>query len=258
MSTPKTTSSLRNRGRLLLGGALFLALPLLGTASCVGAGDGTDSNAETERSASSDEDALSSIQKHPHKAVCSEAAPGFAHCHARIRTAAEGNAVANATPQGLTPASLQGGVRHPCRRRRGPHGGHRRRRQRSQRRERSRRLPRSVRPAPLHDGQRLLQEGEPDRLHRRAPHQQLQLGRRNRARSRHGQRRLPELQDPSRRGQELVHGRPRDSREPRRHHGRGGHLQQLDPNTGVAVYNTHGGAAAGTPARTTSASPAPG
>jgi hypothetical protein len=114
MSTPKTISSLRNRGMLLLGGALFLALPLLGTASCVGTGDSTDSNAETERSASSDEDALSSIQKHPHKAVCSEAAPGFAHCHARIRTDAEGNAVANATPQGLTPANIQAAYTIPA------------------------------------------------------------------------------------------------------------------------------------------------
>jgi hypothetical protein len=107
MSTPKTTSSLRNRGLLLLGGALFLALPLLGTASCVGTGDGSDSNAEDERTSTSDEDALSSIQKHPHKAVCSDAGPGFAHCHARIRTDAVGDVVALATPQGLTPANIQ-------------------------------------------------------------------------------------------------------------------------------------------------------
>ena len=115
MSTPKTTSSLHARGWLFLGGALFLALPLLGTASCVGTGDGSDSSAEDERTSSSDEDALSSIQKHPHRAVCTEAGPGFAHCHARIRTAdVSADVTPNATPQGLTPANLQAAYSIPA------------------------------------------------------------------------------------------------------------------------------------------------
>ena len=114
MSTPKTMSSLRHRGILLLGGALFLALPLFGTASCVGAPDG-DGNTDDERTSSSDEDALSSIVKHPHKAVCSDSAPGFAHCHARIRTAdVSADVTPNATPQGLTPANLQAAYSIPA------------------------------------------------------------------------------------------------------------------------------------------------
>ncbi len=113
MSTPKTMSSLRHRGLLLLGGALFLALPLFGTASCVGSPD-SDGNTEDERTSSSDEDALSSIVKHPHKAVCSDSAPGFAHCHARIRTDATGNVTALATPQGLTPANIQAAYTIPA------------------------------------------------------------------------------------------------------------------------------------------------
>ena len=113
MSTPNTTSSLQARAWLLVGGALFLALPLLGTASC--AGDGGDSSAEGERTSSSDEDALSSIQKHPHRAVCTDAGPGFARCHARIRTSdATADVTAFATPQGLTPADLQAAYSIPA------------------------------------------------------------------------------------------------------------------------------------------------
>jgi len=44
----------------------------------------------------------------PHKAACSDAAPGFAHCHARIRTDVTPNAVSpNVTPGGLKPADIQ-------------------------------------------------------------------------------------------------------------------------------------------------------
>src|SRR4051812_46404681 len=114
MSTPKTTSSLRNRGLLLLGGALFLALPLLGTASCVGAPDDGNGSADDQRTSTSDEDALSSIQKHPHKALCENAAPGFAHCHAPIRTDGTPHANARASPQGRTPANIQAAYAIPA------------------------------------------------------------------------------------------------------------------------------------------------
>jgi len=66
MSTPKSAPSLRKRGLLLLGGALLFALPILATASCVGTPDDPENGSvDDERTSTSDEDALSAIQKHP-------------------------------------------------------------------------------------------------------------------------------------------------------------------------------------------------
>jgi hypothetical protein len=73
----------------------------------VGTEDPDNGSAGDDRTSTSDEDALSSIQKLPQKAVCSDATPGFAHCHARIRTDAAGNIAPLAAPSGLTPASIQ-------------------------------------------------------------------------------------------------------------------------------------------------------
>jgi hypothetical protein len=49
-----------------------------------------------------DADALSSVAPHPEREVCTQAAPGFAHCHAHIRVGP-----AAAKPQGFSPAELQ-------------------------------------------------------------------------------------------------------------------------------------------------------
>jgi hypothetical protein len=115
MSTPKNASSLRKRGLLLLGGAFLMALPVLGTASCVGTEDPTENgSADDERVSTSDEEALSAVTKLPHKAVCADAGPGFAHCHARIRTDATGNIVPLVTPSGLTPANIQAAYAIPA------------------------------------------------------------------------------------------------------------------------------------------------
>ena len=73
---------------------------------------------------------------------------------------------AAATPSGLRPGRpavrLQAAVGH---RRRRPDGRHRRRVRRPDRRGRPGRLPQPVRAAGLHHGQRLLQEGQPERRH---------------------------------------------------------------------------------------------
>ncbi len=114
MSKSKTTPSLFNRGLLLLGGTVLLALPMLSAASCVGTND-SGSVEEDERPSTSDEDALSSIQKHGHKAVCSTAAPGFAHCHARVRVEPDGATVTPfAAPSGLTPVDIQSAYKIPA------------------------------------------------------------------------------------------------------------------------------------------------
>ena len=108
MSKPNTASSLRKRGLLLLGGAFLFALPLIGTASCVGTPDDPENGSvDDERTSTSDENALSAIPKHPHRALCSDAGPGFAHCHARIRTDVTADLSPNATPGGLKPADIQ-------------------------------------------------------------------------------------------------------------------------------------------------------
>jgi hypothetical protein len=111
MSTSKTASSRRSQGLLFLSGALVLAVPLVMGAGCAPASTTLEPD---ERTASPDQEALSSIQSYPHKAVCGAAAPGYSRCHAHVRTLPDGKTVAsNPTPQGLTPANLQSAYNIP-------------------------------------------------------------------------------------------------------------------------------------------------
>ena len=91
-------------------------------------------------------------------------------------------------------------------------------------------VPRRSTACRLHDGERLLQEGRPDRLDDAAARGRHGLGRRDLARPRHGQRRLPRLQDPARRGQLS------DGRRPRR-----GASTRRRALGAVAISNSYGG-----------------
>ena len=75
----------------------------------------------------------------------------------------------------------------------------------------SRRVPEPVRPEPVHDGQRLLQEARRARRHE-LPRAEFRLGRRDRPRHRDGLGDLPEVPHPARRGVDDVRratwGRP--------------------------------------------------
>jgi hypothetical protein len=104
MSTLKTGSSRRLHGLLFLGGVV-LGVPAL---SAMGCAPGSDYESE-ERTASPDQEALGSIQRSPHRALCPDTpAPGFARCHAHIRTEADGSdTTPSATPQGFTPSDLK-------------------------------------------------------------------------------------------------------------------------------------------------------
>ncbi|CAK7285430.1 hypothetical protein SGPA1_31303 [Streptomyces misionensis JCM 4497] len=83
-----------------------------------------------------------------------------------------------------------------------------------------------LRSVGLHHGQRLLQEGGPERRHRLPP-RRLRLGRGDLPRPRHGQRGLPQLQDPSGGGRFGQHDQPGRGREHRGEAGREVRLQQL-------------------------------
>ena len=72
------------------------------------------SDEPAERTASPDEEALDSIQRYPHRALCGEAAPGHARCHARVRTLDDGDTIQSfATPQGFAPADLVAAYKIP-------------------------------------------------------------------------------------------------------------------------------------------------
>ena len=88
MSQRKTASSGRVQGLLFAAGALILAVPVLSAAGCAPESDLDTAN--EERTASPDQEALDSIQQHPHKELCSEAPEGFARCHARVRVKPDG------------------------------------------------------------------------------------------------------------------------------------------------------------------------
>ena len=104
---------------------------------------------------------------------------------------------------------------------------HRRRDGRSDGRERSRGLSLAVRPARVHHGERLLQEGEPERRGQPAAEGRRGLVGRDRARPRHGVGDLPELQDRARRGQLGVDDGSRRGGEPGGEAGRHRRQQQL-------------------------------
>ena len=82
----------------------------------------------------------------------------------------------------------------------GPDGGDRRRVRRAERRERPGDVPLGVRPARVHDRERLLQEGRPERRHA-LPGGQRGLGAGDLARRRHGERDVPALPHPAGRGE---------------------------------------------------------
>ena len=65
----------------------------------------------------------------------------------------------------------------------------------------------------MHDRQRLLQEGQPDRQHDAAAARRRRLGAGDLARPRHGLGGLPRLQDPAGRGQSSDARQPGDGRE---------------------------------------------
>jgi subtilase family serine protease len=105
MHTIRSASPRRVSGALFFGGLVALAVPVFSGAACAPA-DTLDGGGE--RTASPDQEALNSIPRYQHKAVCSDAQPGFRRCHARIRTEDDGDTVKNfASPSGLTPAQLK-------------------------------------------------------------------------------------------------------------------------------------------------------
>src|SRR5262245_37411251 len=59
-------------------------------------------------------DALSQLPKYPHKALCEHTnTPGQMHCHARVRTDAQGIVPHVAGPTGLNPADLRSAYKIP-------------------------------------------------------------------------------------------------------------------------------------------------
>jgi hypothetical protein len=89
------------------------------------------------------------------------------------------------------------------------------------------RLPRPVRPARLHHRQRLLPQGEPGRFPVSPARRQLRLGRRGRARPRHGLGGVPAVRHPAGRSHQQLHQRPRNRGRHRRRPGREVRVQQL-------------------------------
>ena len=75
------------------------------------------------------------------------------------------------------------------------HHRNRRRLRIHQRRARPGGLPKHLQTAPLHDGQRLLHQVQPERREGQLPGAERRLGGGDGARPRHGQRHVPELQD---------------------------------------------------------------
>ena len=170
---------------------------------------------------------IKAIPQLPHMRVCDDPEPGFAACHAQVRTDTlrRHGAGGDAVGQWAEPAAerVQG---RPVGRRRQGHR-HRRRAGRSVGGERPRHLSLDVRAAAVHDGERLLQEGQPERHGQPAAEGRRRLVGRDRARPRHGVGDLPELQDPARRGDLGVDDQPRRRGEPGGEAGRHRRQQQL-------------------------------
>jgi subtilase family serine protease len=117
MFTSKNAASRTIRCQHIAGGLFLLTMPLLAAASC-SAVNGRDTNGENEsvaaRNAAADEEALDSVQPYPSKPVCGEAAPGFMHCHAYVRTESDGTTVQPfAAPGGFGPPDLQSAYNIP-------------------------------------------------------------------------------------------------------------------------------------------------
>ena len=172
---------------------------------------------------------IQALPSFPHLSRCpATGVPGEMHCMATIRTDTSGNITPNATPQGLGPADLAGGVQHP---RQGGSGmtiaivdA-----QDDPNAESDLATYRAQFGLPgVHHRQRLLQEGEPERRQASPlPDGRPGLGRRDRARPGHGQRRVPELQDPPRGGHPGHDADLGEAREHRGEPGRGRGEQQL-------------------------------
>ena len=155
----------------------------------------TDSATRTERPG---------IVQHPYTDVCAQvrAGGGGFRCLSKVRVNPDGTIQSAAAPQGFGPTDFHSAYSLPA------SGGN------GQivaivdaydypTAESDLAVYRSQYGLPaVHDGERLLQAGRPDDGPRlpAARRPTARLGRRDRARPRHGQRRLPRLQDPARRG----------------------------------------------------------
>ena len=103
----------------------------------------------------------------------------------------------------------------------------RRRLRRPERRERPEHLSQQLRAAGVHDRQRLLQEGQPERRDEPASGGEHRLVVGDHARPRDGLGDLPELPHPARRGEQPDHREPRHRRQHGGRAGRGRRLEQL-------------------------------
>jgi hypothetical protein len=89
--------------------ALLFVAPSLLVAACSAEGPSSE---ETTRGTA---DELSQIKQLPHRGLCPDtAAPGHARCFARVRTDSNGQMLALATPQGITPANLRAAYNLPA------------------------------------------------------------------------------------------------------------------------------------------------
>jgi len=90
----------------------WAALALAGSSmlfiNCSSPNDGERSGQQTPS-----DDELSAVPQVPHRALCEGAEPGFARCHALVRTDAQGNAVSMATPSGFGPSDLRSAYNMP-------------------------------------------------------------------------------------------------------------------------------------------------
>src|SRR5262249_2068913 len=108
MSKNKSVLSRRASGLLALGGIL-LAVPVLFAVGCA-PDSGLENGGTSERTAGPDPEAPDGTPREPHKALaCGEfSAPGFARCHARVRTEDDGQTIKSfASPSGLGPSDLK-------------------------------------------------------------------------------------------------------------------------------------------------------
>ena len=138
-------------------------------------------------------------------ALCGPVPAGEARCFALRRTdiAAHKGAVPSDAPLGLRPRRPGERLQPAGERRRRTDRRDRRRVRRPERRGRPRGLPRAVRPAAVHHGQRLLPQGRPARRHQ-LPDPEHRLGRRDLARPRHGLRGRPARAHPAGRGRRQL------------------------------------------------------
>ena len=85
--------------------ALAVLFPLASLAACAATGDGP------EKTGTEGEELTAASAFH--KSVCTEDAPGFARCHARVRTDAHGAATSSTTPAGLGVSDLRSAYNIP-------------------------------------------------------------------------------------------------------------------------------------------------